>query len=72
VGDQGLVALAHGRHFAVDALEQHLLGIAPGNAVGIGLRKARGGFLGAGKGLVDLEQRRAFGVLGLARARANR
>ena len=60
------VALAHGRNFAVDALEQHLLGLAPGDAAGKGFCEC-GGFLIAGKGLVDLEQGRAFGVLGLAR-----
>jgi hypothetical protein len=50
-----------GAIFAVDALEQHLLGVAPGDAVGVGLGQ-RCGFFGRGKGLVDLEQGRAFGV----------
>ena len=66
VGNQLGIALAHGRNLAVDALEQHLLGFAPGDAIGKGLRECRG-FLGRGKGLVDLEQGRTFGLLGFAR-----
>ena len=37
VVDQRVVALAHRRDLAVDALEQQLLGVAPGDAVGVGL-----------------------------------
>ena len=47
-------------------LEQLLFGIAPGNACGVGLAQGLG-LLGGGKSLVDLEQGRAFGVLGFAR-----
>ena len=65
VGHQVVIALAHGRHIAVDALKQQLLGIAPGNALGIQLAQ-RLGFFGRGKGLVDLEEGRALHVLGLA------
>ena len=66
VRHQVLVALAHRADLGVDALEQRLLGVAPGDAVGKRLRKGRG--LGiVGEGAVDLVQRRAFGVLGLAR-----
>ena len=65
VGHQVVIALAHGRHVAVDALKQQLLGIAPGNALGIQLAQ-RLGFFGRGKRLVDLEEGRALHVLGLA------
>ena len=54
---------AHRRNHAVHALEQHLFGISPGNAIRILLAHG-GGFVGAGKCLVDLEQRRAFNFLG--------
>jgi hypothetical protein len=40
---------AHGADFAVDALEHQLLGVAPGDALGVGLAQ-RGGFVGIGNG----------------------
>ena len=65
VVDQFLVLFAHRCDFAVDALEQHLLGVAPGDAFGVGFGQG-GRFFGAGKGLVDLEQGRALCALGFA------
>ncbi len=65
-GDQRLVALAQRRDVALDALEHLLLGIAPADALGIGPGEGLG-LLRGGKGLVELKQRRAFGVLGLPR-----
>src|SRR5690606_8267518 len=64
--DERLVALAQRRDLEFDALEQLLLGVAPGDALGVGLAHARG-FLGTGEGLEDLEQRRALDRLRLAR-----
>ncbi|MPM34715.1 hypothetical protein SDC9_81302 [bioreactor metagenome] len=66
VRHQVIVACAHGRNLGVDLLEQRLLGIAPGDAVGIGAAHGLG-LLGRGKGLEELEQCRAFGLFGLAR-----
>src|SRR5690606_7388556 len=59
VRNERLVALAQRRDLGFDALEQLLLGVAPGDALGVGLAHARG-FLGAREGLEDLEQRRAL------------
>ena len=61
-----MVALTHGCDFLVNAFEQHLFGIAPADAFGIRPSQT-GGFADAGKSLVNLEQRRPFDVLGLAR-----
>src|SRR5690606_17442848 len=66
VRNERLVALAQRRDLGFDALEQLLLGVAPGDALGVGLAHARG-FLGTGEGLEDLEQRRALDRLRLAR-----
>ena len=66
VVDQLFVFGTHGRNFAVNAFKQHLFGVTPANAIGIGLGQA-GGFFGAGKGLVNLKQGRAFGIFGFAR-----
>lgn len=63
MGDQRLVARARRRQFGVDALVHDALGLAPGDALGIGLTQ-RGGFVGAGEGLVELEQRGLRRVLG--------
>ena len=66
VAHESQVAFAHGRDFAVNALKQHLFGVTPGNAVGKGLAQG-GGFRLAGKGLVNLKQRRAFAAFGFTR-----
>ena len=66
VGDQFGIACAHRGNLAVDAFKQRLFGIAPGNAVGKGAGKG-GGFFGAGKGTVDLEQGAVVGAFGFAR-----
>ncbi|MNV96975.1 hypothetical protein D3C71_1920410 [compost metagenome] len=55
MGHQVVVALAQGGNFAIHTFKQHGLGIAPGNAITVGLAQCRG-FLIAGKGLVDLEE----------------
>ena len=69
--DQRLVALAHRRHFRIDAFEQLLLRVAPADARGERLTH-RAVSSGAGERLVELEHMRAFGVLRLARRIANR
>ena len=56
VADEFFVLRSHGRHFAVNALKQNLLGITPANAIGIGLGQGVG-FFGTGKCLVNLKQR---------------
>src|SRR6218665_827925 len=63
--EQRLVLRAHRGNGLVDAVEQQLLDLAPGDAVGIVLAQ-RCGFRGRGKGLVDLKQRRALDLLGRA------
>ena len=63
---QVLVACAHGRNFLVYARIELFFGSSPANALRKFLGKS-GGFLGAGKGLVNLKQGRAFGILGFAR-----
>ena len=63
---QVLVARAHRRDLRVDVVEQHLLGVRPPDPARIQLAQGLG-LLARGERLVDLEQRRAFGVLGLAR-----
>ncbi len=66
LGDQRLVLHPHRRHRRIDPFEQRLLGLAPGDAfLECGAHRAR--FLGGGKGLIELEQRRALDLLGFAR-----
>ncbi len=65
IGNQRVVALAHRRDHAVHALEQDLLGLAPGDAFGE-LPAQRLGFRVGGECPVDLEQGGALGVLGFA------
>ena len=56
--DQRFILLAHRCDHLVHPLQQHLLFASPcGNALGIGA--AQGFWFSGGKGLVDLEQRRA-------------
>src|SRR4051812_35816079 len=52
MADEVLVARAHGRDLAIDAIEQQLLGVAPRDALGIGLAQLLR-LLRRSKGLVD-------------------
>ena len=58
--------LPHGRNVLVDALEQQVFCVTPANAISVGLAQGCGLWF-ACESLVNLEQCRAFNLLGLSR-----